>query len=512
MKDLTTSYLADKIDGELIGRNIPIRGIFNILKDSREGDAVIRHRIDEKGMEIACKKQVSCITTQDISKQAIQKAQKLDLPLILCDKIENANAFALKWAIEKYARDTLRIVVTGTNGKSTTTHMIYTILQEAGYTTYTNTDSLSEFNTLIDPMVAKQIAEFPEKLEALVIEVSEVQGWMDRIMKDHAHQMTSSINPQMVVLTNVALDHIGLVNSIEEAYQEIAGAVKDFQGKYVVLNNEDPLIKQIGKSIPPSITVSYYGEGSSLEYRAGVTHASSEDGTRESSKGRILESSEDGTLQSSKGRILKYPTGGIYNSNQLIVSEDRLPFKSPHFIQNTLAAVQAALTLNISREVIASGISSYQPLERRFSILSENPLIIDDFAHNPDGIKATIKSSAQLARGKLYVVVAIRGSRGEIINQANAKAVAQALKCVDHQLILTSSVEVVNDANLVKPSEKGVFTNTMEENGLKYLFFQKLGDALKFTLESSQKEDTILLIGAQGMDPARELLKGYGLI
>ena len=74
-------------------------------------------------------------------------------------------------------------MVTGTNGKSTTTHMIYTILQEAGYTTYTNTDSLSEFNTLIDPMVAKQIAEFPDKMDAMVIEVSEVQGWMDRIMK-----------------------------------------------------------------------------------------------------------------------------------------------------------------------------------------------------------------------------------------------------------------------------------------------------------------------------------------
>lgn len=472
MKDLTTSNLASEIDGNLIGEDVPIKGIFNILKDSREGDVVIRHRIDERGVEIAMEKGASCIITQDIPKDVIEQAQELNLPLIITDKIENANAFALKWAIEKYARDTLRIVVTGTNGKSTTTHMIYTILKEAGNATYTNTDSLSEFNTLIDPMVAKQIAEFPDKIEAMAIEVSEVQGWMDRIMKNHAHQMTSTINPEMVVLTNVALDHIGLVNSIEEACQEISGAIKDFQGKFVVLNNEDPLIRDMSKTLSSSVKASYYGAGSPVEYREG----------------------------------------GIFEGDQLIVSEDDLPFKSPHFIQNTLAAVQAALTLGIPPEVIARGISKYQALERRFTILSKNPLIIDDFAHNPDGIKATIKSSAEITKGKLYVVVAIRGSRGDVINGANAEAVAQGLTGVDHELILTSSVEVVNEANLVKPSEKKVFTSIMDENGLKYLFFQKLEYALKFALKSSQKDDTVLLIGAQGMDPAGELLKMYKLI
>ncbi len=467
MKPLTTSHLADKIDGKLIGDDIPIHGIFNILKDSKRGDAVIRHRIDEKGVEIACKKKVSCIVTQNIPEEAIKNAQKANLPIILGDKIEKANAFALEWSLDKFARDTLRIVVTGTNGKSTTTHMIYTILQEAGYCTYTNTDSLSEFNTLIDPMVAKQIAEFPGKMEAMVIEVSEVQGWMDRIMKDHAHQMTSVINPQMVVLTNVALDHIGLVNSMEDAYREISGALKGFNGNFIILNNEDPLIKKMEELAPPSANVKFYGRGSPLEFRAE----------------------------------------GIFNQDQLIIAEDKLPFKSPHFIQNTLAAVQAALALKVDRDIISRAISSYRPLNRRFSILNESPLVIDDFAHNPDGIKATIESSAQLAQGKVYLVLAIRGSRGEIINKVNAEAVAESLKDVEHTLIITSSEEVVDEANVVKASEKKVFTEVMTDNNLNYRFYNKLVDALIFALESAKKTDTILLIGAQGMDPASQLLK-----
>lgn len=467
MKPITTSYIANQIHGNLIGEDISITGIFNILKDSKKGDVVIRHRFDDVGVKIASQRDVSCIITQNISKEAIKLARSLNLPLIICEKIELANAFALKWALNRYASNTLRIVVTGTNGKSTTTHMIYKILQKAGYSTYTNTDSQSEFNTLIDPMVAKQIAEFPGEIDALVIEVSEVQGWMDRIMKDHAYLMTSIINPDMVVLTNVALDHIGLVNSIEEAYEEISGAIKGFKGKYVILNNEDPLIKKMANLVPSYINVKFFGSGSKLRFREG----------------------------------------GIFFNDNLIIAEEELPFNSQHFISNTLAAIQATLTLEVDPKIIAQAVSSYHPLERRFTVLSKKPLIIDDFAHNPDGIRATIRSCAQLAQGKLYLVSAIRGSRGEIINKVNAEAIAESLDNIDHLLIITSSQEVVDDANLVLDSEKKVFKDVMDSKGLEYVFFEELSDALKFVVKKSKKTDTILLIGAQGMDPARDLLR-----
>jgi UDP-N-acetylmuramoyl-L-alanyl-D-glutamate--2,6-diaminopimelate ligase len=212
------SEIAEKIGGKLEGPDRVMKGVFNILKDAKNDDAVIRHWIDEKGVEIAAKKGVSCLITQNPKGNAVDTAEKLGLPVILTEKIELANAFAIKWAINKFGQNSLRVVVTGTNGKSTTTHMIYHILKEAGYNTYTNTDSKSEFNTLIDPMVSKQIAEFEGNIEAMVIEVSEVQGWLDDIMKDHALLMTSAIDPDVVVVTNVALDHIGLVSHIRPIF------------------------------------------------------------------------------------------------------------------------------------------------------------------------------------------------------------------------------------------------------------------------------------------------------
>ncbi len=468
MNELKASEIAINIEGELFGPDKVMKGIFNILKDAKAGDAVIRHWINETGVEIAAKKDVSCLITQNPKGNAVETAEKLGLPLIVTEKIELANAFAINWAINKFAKDSLRVVVTGTNGKSTTAHMIYSILNEAGYSTYTNTDSKSEFNTLIDPMVAKGIVEFNGKIDAVVIEVSEVQGWLNDIMKDHAFIMTSAIDPDVVVITNVALDHIGLVNSIEETYDETSGAVNALRNEngHLILNNNDPLVLKM----------------------------------------RSLTSSENEVLFFGKdGDIELFEDGIAYNGN-ILIKKDDLPFKSNHFIQNIMAAVGAALSLKISPEIIKKAVKSYRPLKRRFTIINKNPLIIDDFAHNPDGIKATIKNAALMTEGDFYVVTAIRGSRGRIINQVNAEAIAEGLKNISYKLIITSSSDVVDNLNVVEDNEKKVFIDTLQRFGINYIFYERLYDALRKVLEISSIHDTILLIGAQGMDPANELL------
>ncbi len=474
MDSIKTSYLAGKVNGKLIGPDNEISGIFNFLNTSKRGDAVIRHWIDEKGVEIAVSKGVSCIITQNPQGSAIETAKKLEFPLIVTKRIELANAFAINWAVENFAKDSIRIVVTGTNGKSTTTHMIYNILKEAGYSTYTNTDSKSEFNTLIDPIVSKQIAEFPHKIEAMVVEVSEVQGWFGKLMKNHANLMTSAVDPNVVVLTNVALDHIGLVNSVEEAFNEISGsikALKPHKKTTAVLNYDDPLIRKMETFKGINTEVIFYGKYASIESRAE----------------------------------------GIFYDRKLLIKKENLPFKSQHFIQNTMAAIGASLVLNIDFKAIKNAVSSYKPLKRRFNILNQNPLIIDDFAHNPNGIVVTIQSAAKITKGNLCIVSAIRGSRGNPINLANAEAIIEGIKClegmVNFTLIITTSSDVVDDANIVKNSEKDVFINTLEKEGLSYSFHETLKSALQNALKSAGKEDTILLIGAQGMDPASNILK-----
>ena len=389
--------LVESVEGKLIGNDEffsidGFTGKFTFLNDAHTGDIVIRHWINGAGVEMAFNKNIACLITQTPKEDAVEVAEKLNFPLIITDKIELANAYALSHTIEKYSPDSTNVVITGTNGKSTTSHLIYHILNNAGHHVLTNTDSESEFNTLIDPMVSKLISdEVTENgaLDYLVIEVSEVQGWLDKLMKNHAALMSEAVNPKVGVITNIAMDHIGLVNSIEDVFDEIKAVPEAIGDGVTILNHDDELVMKLDAKNP------FYTSMSPLDEENAVCF--------------------DGE-------------NIIYN-NDSILTIDELPFKGNHFIQNILSAIGACISLGIDLEVIVEGVKSYKALNRRFAKLSEDPLIYDDFAHNPDGIKATISETLKLLpeNQKLHVACAIRGSRGVEINQLNVDALVESM-------------------------------------------------------------------------------------
>ena len=441
---MSIQELANFINGKIIGNNNfflnqEFTGRFTLLNDSKKGDIVIRHWINGKGIEIAASKDIACLITQNPKDGAVETAEDLNFPLIITDKIELANAYALKWTVENYSPDSTNVVITGTNGKSTTSHLIYHILDDAGYHVFTNTDSESEFNTLIDPMVSKLISDEVNsngKLDYLVIEVSEVQGWLDNLMKNHASLMANALNPSVGVITNIAMDHIGLVNSIEEVFDEISAVPKAIGSGTTILNYDDELVRKLEAQNP------FYW---SMDNK----------------------------------NVDLYFNDGIYYKNQLIIKKEDLPFTSGHFIQNILSAMGACINLGLDINLIKQGVISYKALNRRFAKLHENPLIIDDFAHNPDGIKNTIRETLKLLqeKQKLYVVCSIRGSRGVEINKLNVEALVEVLTD-DINLILSSSNDVVNNLNYVNPEESEVFFNVLDKNNIEYTHFDELNECI----------------------------------
>ena len=468
--------LANDIKGKLVGNDDffsidGFTGKFTFLNDAHTGDIVIRHWINSKGVEIAFQKNIACLITQTPKDGAIEMAEKLNFPLIITDKIELANAYALSHTIGKYSPDSTNVVITGTNGKSTTSHLIYHILDNAGYHALTNTDSESEFNTLIDPMVSKLIYdEISAKgdLDFLVIEVSEVQGWLGKLMEKHAALMTDAVNPKVGVITNIAMDHIGLVNSIEEVFDEIKEVPHAIAGGICVLNHDDDLVMELKAQNP------FYTSMSELDEENAVF----------------------------------FNGDSIVYGGESILSIDDLPFRGSHFIQNILSAIGACISLDIDMDKIVDGVKSYKALDRRFSKLNEEPLIYDDFAHNPDGIRSTILETLKVLppNQKLHVACAIRGSRGVEINKLNVEALVDAMTD-DVELSLTSSKDVVNDLNHVEDDERDIFFDTLNSNGIEFTHYDNLRDCLDEVYRKADKKDIILLIGAQGMDLAESILR-----
>lgn len=468
--------LAEAVEGEIIGNDEffsidGFTGKFTFLNNAHTGDIVIRHWIDGNGVGLAFKKNIACLITQTPKDGAIEEAKRLGFPLIVTDKIELANAFALSHTIGKYSPYSTNIIITGTNGKSTTSHMIYHILNNAGYHVLTNTDSESEFNTLIDPMVSKLISDeviANGELDYLVIEVSEVQGWLGNLMENHAALMSEAVSPKVGVITNIAMDHIGLVNSIDEVFDEISAVPKAIGCGICVLNHDDERVMKLDAKNPFYISMSKLDEDNAVYF-------------------------DDGKI--------------VYNG-ECILTIDELPFKGNHFIQNILSAIGACISLDLDMDVIVSGVKSYKSLNRRFVKLNDEPLIYDDFAHNPDGIKLTISETLKLLapNQKLHVVCAIRGSRGVEINQLNVEAIVESMN-ENIILYLSSSNDVVNDLNFVENDEREVFFDTLNQNDIEFTHYDNLEDCLRDVYEKADKNDIILLIGAQGMDPAESLLK-----
>lgn len=468
--------LANSIGGKLYGNDDffsidGFTGKFTFLNDAHTGDIVIRHWINGTGIRMAFDKNIACLITMTPKDDAIEMAEKLNFPLIVVDKIELANAYALSHTIDKYSPNSTNIIITGTNGKSTTSHLIYHILKTAGYHVLTNTDSESEFNTLIDPMVSKLISdEVIEngELDYLVIEVSEVQGWLGNLMVNHAALMSAAANPKVGVITNIAMDHIGLVNSIDDVFNEISTVPDAIGDGICVLNHDDELVMKLNAKNP------FYTSMSEIPDKNAVYYNGSE----------------------------------IVYDKEPILTKDKLPFTGSHFIQNILSAIAATISLGLDIGVIAEGIKSYEALNRRFAKLNDEPLIYDDFAHNPDGIKATISETKKLLpeNQTLYVVCSIRGSRGVEINQLNVEALTESMDD-NVELILSSSNDVVNELNFVEPEEREVFFNTLNENNVEFTHYDNLKECLSETYKKADKKDIILLIGAQGMDPAESLLK-----
>ncbi|MDO5824820.1 MAG: Mur ligase family protein [Methanosphaera sp.] len=484
---IRATQLADIVEGKLYGEDRNLTGHFTFLNKAKANDVVIRHWINGKGIEIANDKNVSCVITQNPQDDAIKTAQKLNMALIVTGKIELATAYAIKTTVDNYAHDAFRMAITGTNGKSTTSHLLYTIFNDCGFKTYTNTDAESEGNTLIDPRVAVELVDYVEsegKMDAISLEVSEVQGWDDRIMKDHAYLMISALNTDVSIITNASADHMNLVESFDDLLNEIGGAARALlnndKKSLLVLNYDDENIRRMGEIVQghDNITLMYFGEYF-----------------------------DDNELS-----ICYRENDAIYANGHVYIEYDDLPFTSKHFIQDIMAAIAVCVYKNLDRETVVESLRNYKALSRRFIKLRDNPVVIDDFAHNPSGIKLTIENGSKLG-DRLFVVDAIRGCRGDDINRQIAEALVESLKNEeDYTLLLTCSRDVVNNLNTVLDSELDIFTRVLDDNSIEYVLFDNLEDSLLEAMKLADKKDVVLLLGAQGMDPASKLLEKNNII
>lgn len=146
------------------------------------------------------------------------------------------------------------VLISGTNGKTTTTRMVASMLRDAGLRVFTNPTG-SNFTRGVVASLVQEMPVFGTKLNAdiAVLELDEA----------YAVHFVNQIKPRYSLLLNVMrdqLDRFGEIDTTAKLLSNVARATK----QVVVLNREDPRISALSKDVLPPCKVKYFGLDESL--------------------------------------------------------------------------------------------------------------------------------------------------------------------------------------------------------------------------------------------------------
>lgn len=244
------------------------------------------------------------------------------------------------------------IAIAGAHGKTTTTSMIATILQDCGFEPSFITGGELQINGQNACTGGGQ---------HFVIEADESDGSF------------LQINPYIAVVTNVEDDHLDYYHTVENlqaAFEKFIGQVSE--GGMAVVCGDDLFLSKIAG--PDTIKTVRYGFTPGLDY----------------------------TIQNWQ------PVGlgshfDVYCGGQNI-GQVRMAIPGRHNALNALAAIAVATELGADFSRVATSLSTFKGARRRFEVLLEQPvMVVDDYAHHPTEIQATMAAALQSSARRLIV-------------------------------------------------------------------------------------------------------------
>ena len=180
-----------------------------------------------------------------------------------------------------------------------------------------------------------------------------------------------------------------------------------------------------------------------------------------------------------------------------------------HNIYNSLAAIAVARSLDIPMEVILRGLKRFTGTDRRFQKKgSVNGFtIIDDYAHHPQEIAATIEAAKKYPHRKLWIVFQPHTySRTAALLDDFAGALSQADE------IVLADIYAAREKNTIGISSDDLRKHMLEQNTNVY-YIPKFEDIEDFLLKHVEEGDVLITMGAGDIyKVGDDLLKQPGAI
>jgi UDP-N-acetylmuramoyl-L-alanyl-D-glutamate--2,6-diaminopimelate ligase len=262
------------------------------------------------------------------------------------------------------SRDMTVIGVTGTNGKTTTTHLLRSIFEAAGQEAAVIGTLTGARTTPEAPELQSQLAAMRDAgVTAVAMEVSSHALALHRV--DGTWFSVS-------VFCNLSRDHLDFHGSMEDYFEAKAELFTPARSAAAVVNVDDLW----GRQLVDTLTIPWQ------PYALALVDDVVVDATSSHCRWEGVE--------------LHVPLGGRFN------------------LSNALGAAVAARTAGIDHDAIAAGIGAAGPVPGRFEpIEAGQPFkVIVDYAHTPDGLAEVLSAAREVAQGnRVHVVFGCGGDR-----------------------------------------------------------------------------------------------------
>ena len=163
-----------------------------------------------------------------------------------------------------------------------------------------------------------------------------------------------------------------------------------------------------------------------------------------------------------------------------------------HNVSNSLAVIAVADILGISREYALAGLACFDGAHRRFELKGTlgNVTVIDDYAHHPTEIKATLTTATNTPHNELWVVF-----QPHTYTRTHAlfEDFAQALKGFDHIILVDIYAAREKDTGLVHAKD---LANRIKELGSDARYFSSFEAVENYLLKNCKKNDLLITMGA----------------
>lgn len=346
------------------------------------------------------------------------------------------------------------IAISGTHGKTTTTSMVSLILENSKKDpTILVGGNLSEINGNV-------------KIGKSQYFVTEACEYMDSFL---------NLRPKIEIILNIDSDHLDYFKDIDHivsSFNKFANLVPE--DGTVIAYDANPFVNSITKTLKKNVIT--FGFNERCDYYATDINFNS----------------------------LGLPEFKV-NHNGKELCEIHLSIPGEHNIANAIAAFSCCHHLGIEVADIVSTLESYSGTQRRFDVIGitkNNIKIVDDYAHHPTEIKATLKAAQNIPHNNLWCLfqphtytrtLALFDEFAESFEAADKIVMAEIYAAREKNIYKISSKELVNEIKRAYPTKE-------------VYYFGNFDEIANFVINNAQSHDLVMTMGAGDIYKVAELI------